>query len=271
MRKKKKIKYLLEFLTEELHAESVRAQLEMFKPTMIKQDNVLGDDLNEKLRNRLFSVSKQSFKAVSKESQYILALRDKLDKLHSFHLKCRLIAFNKFKEICLNFEFKEEEQFIEKYCKNIDVKLIGKHFKTKNRTCIEFKFNDEFFNEMVESSISEDKEQSANSEKNLEDYRLFLAFNKLSHDERINVINYVEGLIENLSLEKDEKGEIITDNKKTENIESEKSVKNESEENKPEEKNSKTVKQKAKSKVEDVEEIIPPDLQIDLFDRIVNS
>jgi len=198
MRKEKqRTKYLLEFLTEELYAQAVHAQIEMFKPTMVVKDDILGGDVRERIRKRLHVVSKDSFNAAKKESKYIIELRGRLDKLHAFHLRRRLIVFDKFKEVCLNAEFNEEEEFIAKYCKNIDVNLISKHFKTKNRTCIEFKFNDDFFNEMVGLSLIDEEQQRVDDEKYIEDYRLNTAFNKLSHENRIKVINQVECMIKN--------------------------------------------------------------------------
>ncbi len=263
MNKKKKTKYLLEFISEELYSDAIKAQIEMFKPLMVGDDDYLGEEISYKFRKRLHSISKDTFKSASRERKYVVCLRDYLDKLHFYHLKRRNTVFEKFKEMCLNLEFEEEEFFIAKYCKEIDVKLMYKHFKTKNKNHIIFDFNDDFFNEM--NNFALDNEAEEIDENYLEECRLMLCFNELAQDERLQVIEFAENLKKNSNSEKVEEKEASFIEEK-----SLVSLKNDESNDKvdKEEKQKKGSCQKIDKR--EKQDIIP-DGQVSLLDEVINS
>ncbi len=152
--KKDIIKYSLDYNSELLYSNSIREVTDMFEVLMEKQEPILGEMIENKFRKKLFSVSDNTLKSAKKELKYLYALRKILDILHNFQLVRRKKDFEKFKNYHLKLELEEEEMFIMKFCKQIDVNLLDKYFKKNNSEKSEFKFNDVFFDEFIQVCLN---------------------------------------------------------------------------------------------------------------------
>lgn len=128
MSKVKKVRTEFKFIKKQLKRQILENNLELFNILEDKED-VLYPENVKTLRKNLMKDTKSGEKLVDFEVKRITKLADRLDKLHKWQKKRRRMFCDWLFNHMNKLESREEQDFRDKYCIEIDEFCLAKSFK----------------------------------------------------------------------------------------------------------------------------------------------
>ncbi len=124
MKKKKRAKFELEGFRNKLLAENTQLSIDMHS-ILLEQEDTLGSSTTAMIRKTLRKSTKDGYKYVEIQSNSIIKLREKLEKMRKEWARRRQIFAQTMEDMLLMLEAKEEKDFIIKYCSDIDEEALS--------------------------------------------------------------------------------------------------------------------------------------------------